>query len=388
MTLNTRPFNSVRNILMGAAGMFALGRLTTPQQSLAQSTATAKNMESKPAATAVTESAAAPSSLQHGHRLDLKAAFLMNIDMPMTFADAIAIPLFLGGERPNPSARLRSLTAVKGSPVQLISPADGMAFETWVEDSSSDYVESFRAGSGEIERGPGWVTIPRSLRDDIRHVSVSYTVSAERILELPRQDPPRYRITFGDFDDKDPQLQVTVDSDSISAGRYPAPQLAQDGDVIALELYRDSKTGRKVVDYIHIGKLNSMTLRTDAPHESYASDAEFTLSHPRLRINGEKQDSVPLPETLRGPDVWVYVPGHGRYVASFQQHFRFDRIGEVTGQILTFMEGADVIKIDCAERIAAGSGSYRIHLLRDSVWTPADAKDRGNVVIGAMPGVQ
>ncbi len=372
MTLGAFSFYSVRNILMGAAGILAFGGLADPKQSLAQSTA------------------AAPVPLEHGHRIDLKAAFLMDIDMPMTFADAVTIPFKLGVERPNPSSRLRNLTAVKGSPIQLISPADGVAFETWVEDSSSDYAESFRAESGDIERGPAWVTIPRSLRDNMRHVSVSYTVSAERLLEIPRKGPTRYRVTFGDFDDKDPRLQVTADPGSVLAGKYPAPQLAEDGDVIALELYRDSKTGRKVVDYIHIGKLNNMTLRTEAPHESYASDAEFTLSHPRVRINGEKQDSVPLPETLRGPDVWVYVPGHGRYGASFQQYpeLGFDRIGEVSGQVLTFTEGTDVIKIDCAERIAAGSGSYRVHLLRDSDWTPADAKDRGSVAIGAMPGVE
>ena len=66
-------------------------------------------------------------------------------------------------------------------------------------------------------------------------------------------------------------------------------------------------------------------------------------------------------------------------------HDEGDIEGEVMGNTLTFTEGSNIIRIDCAERIAAGSGSYRIYLKRDSGWMPADLNDRGKATIGAKP---
>jgi beta-lactamase regulating signal transducer with metallopeptidase domain len=349
--------------------------------------------EPKGAVPVAKEQAPAQLPNQHGHRVDLQAAFVEDIEMPMTFSDAIQIPsvLFAAIQQsiPDPRLRLRTLRAVEGSPVQLISPADAVAFETWVEDaSSSDYVQSFRGGSGDIERDTRIVTIPRYFYDDLRRLVVKYAITVEVV--TPRA-PRSYQVTFSDSDAEIPwPYQPPAGTKVISPAKYFAPQIIEEGDGLALELYRNAQTGQKLVDHIHVGRLNKAVLRTEAPHESYSDDAGFNLTRPRLRINGERQNTAALPETLRGQTMWVYVPGYGRYVASFkrQPELGFDRLGEVTGNALTFTEGANIFRIDCAERIAPGSGSYRVHLLRDSDWIPADPKERDKAMIGSAPGVE
>jgi beta-lactamase regulating signal transducer with metallopeptidase domain len=341
-----------------------------------------------PAPAKAPEQPSTPLSNQHGHRVDLEAAFVADIEMPMTFAEAIQIPspaaLAVQRTSPDPRLRLRVLRAVPGSQVQLISPADAVAFETWVEDTSSDYAESLRGGSSDIERDTGIVTIPRYFYDDLRRLVVKYAITVELVNILPR-GPRTYQVTFSDSNAEIPwPYQPPSGAKVLSPTSYPAPQLIEEGDVIALELYRNPQTGQRLVDHIHVGRLNRATLRAEAPHDAYADDAEFNLTKPRLRINGELQEPAALPETLRGPTVWAYVPGYGRYMASFkrQPELGFDRLGEVTGNSLTFAEGANTIRIDCAERIATGSGTYRVHLLRDPDWRPADPKERDKAALG------
>jgi len=327
----------------------------------------------------------APPTPQHGHRLAAMGALLSDIQMPMTFADAVSIPnLVLFRDEPfNSNLHLRTLTGVDGADIQLICPMDGAVFETWAENASAQYVESFRENSGDVERGTGWMTISRSIQDSIRHVSVKYKINIERVRPVL---PAEYSITFGEYEENNPQMKMSTSSNDIATGMYPAPQVARNGDVIPLELYRDASTGQRIVDYIHVGTFNKMTLRTEAPHDTYSDDAEFNLAKPKVRINGEAQESGNFPNFLKGSNVWAYVPGYGRYIASFKRQPGLDIEGEVTGNTLTFTEGLNIIKIDCTERIAAGSGSYRIYLKRDSGWMPADVNDRGKAMIGATPG--
>ncbi len=130
-----------------------------------------------------------------------------------------------------------------------------------------------------------------------------------------------------------------------------------------------------------------MVLHSDAPHVSYAEDAEFAITQPRVRVNGVASAVAALPPAIRAPVVWVYVPGRGRYILSLRPHpaLGFEESGETSGDSLTFT-GADVgvFRIDTAERIAAGSGTYIVYVLQDSGWEPADPRDRMRVAIGTQ----
>lgn len=171
--------------------------------------------------------------------------------------------------------------------------------------------------------------------------------------------------------------------------KYPVSQILKDGDSIRLELY--SNGGRKLVEYIHAGRSDQMVMRKEAAHDYYADDAELGVSHPRVRVNGIANDAAIIsPETIRGPVLWVYVPGHGRYVVTLHSRAElgFESAGEVAGNSLTFTTAdGNVFILDSTERIAAGSGTYVMNVLPDTRWEPADPHDRASVMIGAAPGL-
>jgi hypothetical protein len=51
----------------------------------------------------------------------------------------------------------------------------------------------------------------------------------------------------------------------------------------------------------------------------------------------------------------------------------FERAGEVAESSLWFSLGGNIFRIDCADRIATGSGTYNIYARKEPVGTPADS---------------
>jgi hypothetical protein len=231
-------------------------------------------------------------------------------------------------------------------------------FETWVEQRSKDYAESVLAGSTDIERAPEKATIHRFVRDNFRNLYLTYTLTFEPI---PKTDT--FRVTFAD-----------------SAVPSPVPQILRDGETIALTLAADARTGRRLTDYIRVGT-GVMHSRTAVSRDVYAEDAELTLAQPRLRTNGVEQKAERPAGKVSAPVVWVDIPGQGRYDLSFKPRADqgFERAGEVAENSLVFSLGGNIFRIDCADRIATGSGTYNIYARRDS---KVDAVNLTGFVVG------
>lgn len=234
-------------------------------------------------------------------------------------------------------------------------------FETWVEQMSRDYAESVVTGDTGVERAAGRVTIHRFVRDNFRHTELKYTLTLETI-----PGTETYRVSFSD-----------------SAVPHPLPQILRDGETIALTLSADARTGRRMVDYIRAGT-GLMKPRQDAARDVYAEDAELTITQPRLRTNGIEQQTASLPTTLSAPVVWVYIPGQGRYELSFKPRAGegFEKAGEVAENSLLFSSAGNIFRIDCADRIATGSGTYNIYARKASV---ADSADPTGFMVGVQP---
>lgn len=232
------------------------------------------------------------------------------------------------------------------------TPADTprAEFETWAEQRYKDYAESVLAGSTDIEREPGKATIHRFVRDNFRNLYLTYTMTFESI-----DGTGTFRVTFTD-----------------SAVPYAVPQILRDGETIALTLAADARTGRRLVDYIRVGT-GVMHSRTAVPRDVYAEDAELTITKPRLRTNGVEQRASNLPATVSAPVVWVDVPGQGRYDLSFRPRPGFERAGEVSENSLVFSVGGNIFRLDCADRVATGSGTYNIYARKEPGEAPADA---------------
>lgn len=230
------------------------------------------------------------------------------------------------------------------------APAAHAEFETWVEQLSRDYAESVVTGFTGIERAGGKATIHRFVRDNFRHTELTYTVTLET---MPGSET--LRIAFSD-----------------SAVAYPVPQILREGETIALTLAVDGRTGRKMVDYIRAGT-GTMKPRQAVARDVYAEDAELTITQPRLRTNGVEQQAEGLPNITSAPVVWADIPGHGRYFLSFKPRAGegFEKAGEVEENLLMFSSAGNTFRIDCADRIATGSGTYNIYARRDSSADPA-----------------
>jgi hypothetical protein len=276
-----------------------------------------------------------------------------------------------------------------GSATELLSgDMPCVAFETWAEERSWEYAESVQAGFTGIDRTEGKTVLRRFVRDGLRQVYVRYAATVETLPD------GTYRVSFGPSIDQPPvDVRGKADWKLLSPAKYPAPQIVKDEDSIRLELYSEGPPAdptRQLADYIHVGREDRMVMRTEAPRDYYAEDAELAFSHPRFRVNGVACDSIAvLPETIRGPVLWVYVPGHGRYVLSLHARVElgFESAGEAAGNSLTFNVDGNVVRIDTAERVAAGSGTYTVYVLPDSNWMPADPQDRARIMIGTAPGV-
>jgi len=117
-----------------------------------------------------------------------------------------------------------------------------------------------------------------------------------------------------------------------------------------------------------------MKPRQEVARDVYAEDAELTIAQPRLRTNGVELASADAAATLSAPVVWVSIPGQGRYLLSFKPRADqgFEKVGEVAGNSLVFSSAGNIFRIDCADRIATGSGIYNIYARRDSVADPSE----------------
>jgi len=281
-------------------------------------------------------SAFAQSSAPHGTRIgQVQTAYLE--DVPPGVASAVDI-----------SDRFRELLQSArsvGAPQLAIAPVAASQgpraeFETWVEQLSRDYAESVVTGNTGVEREAGRVTIHRFVRDNFRHTNQTYTVTVEAV-----PGAGTFRVSFRD-----------------AAIPTPVSQILRGGETVALDLASDSRTGRRVVEYIRVGT-GLMRSRQEVARDVYAEDAELTITQPRLRINGVEQPSASLP-SASAPVVSIEIPGEGRFALSFKPRVEqgFERAGEVAENSLIFSSGGNIFRIDCADRIANGSGTYNIYV--------------------------
>lgn len=229
------------------------------------------------------------------------------------------------------------------------APLPKMEFETWAVHRSREFAESVVTGNTGVERVPGKATIHRFARDNFRNTSLTYTMTVEA---LP--GPELFRVTFSD-----------------SAIPTPVPQVVREGEQIVLNLAEDARTGRRLVDYIRVGS-GIMPARKDVARDVYADDAELAFNQPHVRMNGVELPAEPV--TLSAPVVQVNIPGQGRYLLSFKPRAAdgFERAGEVAQSSLVFAVGANIVRIDCSDRIATGSGTYNIYARKDSTAIAAD----------------
>jgi hypothetical protein len=115
----------------------------------------------------------------------------------------------------------------------------------------------------------------------------------------------------------------------------------------------------------------------------FDAEAELVLARPRLSLNGS---AVEVPQDLasvKGKVVWIYLPGHGRYLLSLSPRSGFSLAGQVGGTALEFDLRSVEVQIDAKERIAEGSALYNLYVLHQSDWLPPEESRRSKAFIGS-----
>jgi hypothetical protein len=181
----------------------------------------------------------------------------------------------------------------------------------------------------------------------------------------------------------------------------PEPRTVHDGETLTIELFSDPVTGRKLFDDIGInppgihipgaGPARPVPTVEGAARDFSSADAEFLLLEPRVTLNRKPQISTgPAIKSVRGPLVWLYLPGHGRYVLSLMPRagLDFKRAGEVRGGVVTFNVDGDAIKLECTNRIAAGEAAYHLYVLQDRAWEPASEKQKDQPGTGTVSAAE
>ena len=289
-----------------------------------------------------------------------------------------ALPLFAQG-MPAQTSNWHGMRAGKVQSVELVTFTQperlSVQFETWVEQLPRDYYEGVYPSFAGTEESAGKASIGRLTRDHFRKVQVGYSVTLE-----PEPNGRGTKVSFASLPPADdtPTALPRGGWTALSPEALPVPQLVQNGDVIKLVLYSRAY-GTKLVEYIRIGSPGLAQLRDEAPRDSYAEDAEFSISHPAFRANGSSVTSTAV-EDFHSAELRVRIPGFGSYILSLKQHPGFENAGEAAGNSLTFMVRGNLFRIDCTDRIASGSAGYNVYAKLD----PNEA-DRPAATISAEP---
>ncbi len=153
--------------------------------------------------------------------------------------------------------------------------------------------------------------------------------------------------------------------------RLPQPQAVRAGDTIVLDLFTQTKTGQKIVDYLFIQEdQHTVRLPSGEPRDYTADDAPLVLNNVRMTVNGNAVEQAG--GSFAGTAGFFYLAGHGRFAFTLapNQELGFRKAGEVRGNTLTFTWGGDTFVFTCDGPIAPGDGVFNLYAYRDDAWRP------------------
>jgi len=179
----------------------------------------------------------------------------------------------------------------------------------------------------------------------------------------------------------------------------PEPGLLHDGDTLSIGLFTDSVSGDKLIDEIRINpplpasrfgpaQLPSRVIPIPTvpgdPRAFSATDAEMQVVQSRLSFNGALKGVIG--RSVRGSLLWLYLPGHGRYVLSLvpRPGLDFQQAGEVRGGAISFTLAGDSIRLESFSPIATGDSPYLLYVLHDPQWEPTSEKQKSAPNIGTV----
>lgn len=166
---------------------------------------------------------------------------------------------------------------------------------------------------------------------------------------------------------------------------YSSPLVINDGDILALDVLIEPRTGAKFVDYYLISNASSPIKRQAATQllaaarEFSPQDAELSIDGYEVWRNGQsvyKNDDA----ATKGRFIWMDLPQVGRVIltlAAPPPEAGFQRVAVVSDHQIVFTMGADQYEWLSPQRIAPGSGVYHLWMRLDPTFSfPMPKTDR------------
>src|ERR1043165_6059431 len=118
--------------------------------------------------------------------------------------------------------------------------------------------------------------------------------------------------------------------------------------------------------------------------EYSSEDAELRIQPMQVTINGATQGHNGQLRATSGTLVWIYVPGHGRYVLSLapRTELGFVKAGEVRGNVVSFTASQDQLRLELMSPAVIGETAYVLYVLHDAEWAPTSQGQGGLMLCG------
>lgn len=218
----------------------------------------------------------------------------------------------------------------------------------------------------------GRTCIHRSMIDDTTHTIVGYDLYAE-----PAGAPDRFLVRI------EPLTKTMTAGNVIPLPKYPAPQIVNEGDTIALDLLASPDGKQKLVDYIEIArKLDPPPAKPGpAPRDFTLDDGPLALhfeSPTAFYIDGRKFAGMVGFTGKPGATLWFAIPDRpGRFILSLAPHARFRRAGVIRDNVLTFEDGGNAYEYRASAPILGAGKAWNLYVFHDPSYQPKPAPQPG-----------
>jgi hypothetical protein len=195
--------------------------------------------------------------------------------------------------------------------------------------------------------------------------------------------PSNMQVTFGPIP-MSPDLRARLDEagrgrplNFIRLPKYPPPQTVRVGDTLAIDLGVSTDGKDKIVEYFKF-------TAAPEPGDATIDDVTFFDIDPRIEteivVDGQSVAKIAnfIDPQIGGSTLWIYVPGHGRYIASLAPHNGFTKAGSLRGGAASFHAGGH--KYEIRGLLHAGlflspqsehEKSFNLYVFHDTAWLPA-----------------
>jgi len=262
---------------------------------------------------------------------------------------------------------------------RLMSGAGGQ------EEASYFFYETFvEPSEPAVEKIGGGIIVGKQIHrvmlDADSRVYFGYDVAIER---LPATNT--YRVSFSPLNMNREDLR-NLDESAVTYTELAAPDWGgaavrdiRPGDVLALTLMTNPKTGQKIVDYVTVQKQSAPPKELGplprnfidekgAPRDFRSADAFLQIDPESATLDGS---TIRIPGSVSAALPYFSVPQQGRLIISLspQPDLGFLKAGEIRGSKLSVAFEGHTLNLISNGRIAPGAGPFNVYVLHQPEWT-------------------